>query len=672
MTSTIISDVRTKQALPYGGIPYDLIAKHYEQTNPELIAESKYTNEYGSDPHSEYDNYVRAEIVDWSPDVPYFESDHARRDSSLSKSQLNLRYNGTRGSRPALPRHPELFYGFVENDPRGALLEPRLDNIRGFMSSQAANLTVRMGDNDDSGETERPWTGQAISYGMKYVQDQVKKNTKIFTTEKDGRPYSRNLVLDAPTWGINQSKIRKSNMEAAGETMDTNGVDYGEYIKSGGFVNIGTKGVDSGKFASAVTNPWTNTQQEGDMTDQYGNHLRQFNGQPVNQSGFAVKHVQNEHDYHDSYNTIKATKKNLGASMALAAKNNKNRKDTQHDSQLSDQYGNFMTSGNLAPSSDISYLYRNIQEGQEREYQEQNSQAINTGYQIQQNLGKIKKMTDNSYTAMKQKLDNVTMIAKGLKEGTASSKRKIQNHVQANFQVNENTNLDHNVTKQGIPSKDYGKITQELDFSLLRGELVDGVTVQQYKQANPYIGEERVRMGQNSHSETVWNESTQTWQQKNQTLPFIDNKMKYGNMMLSPTEWREHNETNMQHGKNPELEHRMRNNGLDPTDWQQHMESQHGKGVQATQQHFMGVGQHTYNPNEFEKEYEILQNGKTQSLSSRRSAANDPTELGMDPYELFGKDYETGSGAIKVGPKSLKTWERGDSMEDNEDFLGDF
>ena len=72
MTSTIISDVRTKNALPYGGIPYDLISKHYEQTDPALIAEHKYTDPYGSDPKDDYDNYVRAEIVDWSPDVPYF------------------------------------------------------------------------------------------------------------------------------------------------------------------------------------------------------------------------------------------------------------------------------------------------------------------------------------------------------------------------------------------------------------------------------------------------------------------------------------------------------------------------------------------------------------------------------------------------------------------------
>ena len=86
------------------------------------------------------------------------------------------------------------------------------------MSAQAANLTVSMGNNDDFSLAERPWTAQSLSYDMKYIQQQQKKNMKIFTTEKDGRPYSRNLVLDAPTWGTNQSKIRKSNMDV-GEEM---------------------------------------------------------------------------------------------------------------------------------------------------------------------------------------------------------------------------------------------------------------------------------------------------------------------------------------------------------------------------------------------------------------------------------------------------------------------
>ena len=676
MTSTIISDVRTKNALPYGGIPFDLITKHYEQTDPALIAASKYTDAYNDDPHSDYDNYVRAEIVDWSPDVPYLESDHARRDPGLSRSQLNLRYNSTRGSRPELPRHPEMFIGFIENDPRGALIDPRLDQIRGIMSSQAANLTVRMGDNDDNGETERPWTGQSISYGMKYVQDQVKKNTKIFTTEKDGRPFSRNLVTDAPTWGINQGKIRKSNMDAGGETIDMS-QDYGEYIGSGGFVNIGSKGVDSGKFSSAITNPWTNTQTEGDMSNQYGNHLRQLNN-VQNQSGFAIKNTDFQQDYYDSYNTTKPTKKNLAASMALAAKNNKNRKDTQHDTILSDQNDNFMNGGNLAPSNvNVSHMYKHVQEGQERQYNNQENNAINTGLQMHQNLGKVSKMTDNSYNSINNKIhkiNNVTMIAKGLKEGSASSKRNIQNHVQSNFNIGFATDNDNNVTKHGQQSKDYNKITQMSDYKLsplLQNELASGVTVQQYTQAKPYKGEDRVRMGQFGHGETVWNESTQTWQVKNQTMPGYENKMKFANQLLSPTEWKNHNETVLSHGKNPEQQNRMRNNGLDPTNWQQQQEFLTGKGVQATQSHLVNVGQHTYTPNEFDREYKLLQNGKNQSLSSRRSAGNDPTELG-DAYEKFGQNFESSSGAHIVAPKTLKTWESDHNNEDDDDFLGDF
>ena len=97
MADSYISESRTKNGMPYGGIPYDLIAKHYEETDPEEIRQYKQSNPY--DTVSDYDNYVRSEIIDWSPDVPYFESDHARRDPALSKSQLNLRYSsGDRSS----------------------------------------------------------------------------------------------------------------------------------------------------------------------------------------------------------------------------------------------------------------------------------------------------------------------------------------------------------------------------------------------------------------------------------------------------------------------------------------------------------------------------------------------------------------------------------------------
>ena len=679
MTSTIISDVRTKQALPYGGIPYDLITKHYEETNPALIDANKYSTPFTE---SEYDNYVRAEIVDWSPDVPYFESDHARRDPALSRSQLNLRYNSTRGSRPELPRHPEMFIGFVENDPRGALLDPRMDQMRGHMSAQAANLTVSMGNNDDFSLAERPWTAQSLSYDMKYIQQQQKKNMKIFTTEKDGRPYSRNLVLDAPTWGTNQSKIRKSNMDGGEETLDINHAssrgDYGEYVRSGGFVNTGVKGVDAGRFSNVPTNSWINTKTDHDFYDQNGNHLRNYNASN-NQTGIAVKNIKTDHDSYDSYKVNSSNKKVLGASMGLAARNNKNRKNSQQDTDFNSEKQNFVNAGHLQPSEHVGKIYRNIQESQDRTpIHPEDNMPINMGFQVQQNLGQATKKSDYKVELMNQvnRINNVNMIIKGLKEGSASGKRKIKDQVVANLSIAPTVDFDNNVSKFTSQSTDYGKVKHKTEFfqsPFLKSELAEGVTVQQYKQKMPAFEEQKVRMGQNAHGETQWYESNHNTQYTG-LQPGQDHKVKMGNYALSPTEWKNQEESRLMKGKNPELEHKVRagNVALNPTQWHSSNENISGKNVQATQSHFMNVGQHTYNPQDYNTEFALMQNGKTQQLSNRRSALNDPTEVGT--YDLFQQSNESHTGGHIVGPKSLRagTWNMGDSREDDEHYIGDF
>src|SRR3989338_11546883 len=107
------TEIRHREGMPDGGMPYDIILGKLEETDNDLI--DKYDEFH--DLEEDHKDYVRSEIVDWSPDAPYLESDQVRRDPGLARSMLNLRYNATRGSRPELPRHPEMFYGFTGNDP---------------------------------------------------------------------------------------------------------------------------------------------------------------------------------------------------------------------------------------------------------------------------------------------------------------------------------------------------------------------------------------------------------------------------------------------------------------------------------------------------------------------------------------------------------------------------
>jgi len=167
-------EVAATDEMPYGGMPYSKIIPKYEVTDPNIIktgidagnksifgSDSNYLSYNNIHDENPYENYARSEIIDWSPDAPLFESDHARRDPAYSKSVVNLRYNGNRGNTSDLPRHPELFIGFTGNDPRGATNDPRMDQSRRFMASYASNLQVRMGSNDDNQIAERPWTNQS-------------------------------------------------------------------------------------------------------------------------------------------------------------------------------------------------------------------------------------------------------------------------------------------------------------------------------------------------------------------------------------------------------------------------------------------------------------------------------------------------------------------------------
>ena len=64
--------------MPFGGMPADALLHKLEETDPELIEEVRGFDEF-HDVADDYGNYARSEIVDWTPDTPFLESDHTRR-----------------------------------------------------------------------------------------------------------------------------------------------------------------------------------------------------------------------------------------------------------------------------------------------------------------------------------------------------------------------------------------------------------------------------------------------------------------------------------------------------------------------------------------------------------------------------------------------------------------
>jgi hypothetical protein len=205
------TEVRQIGGMNHGGLPRDEILYKLEETDPQLVEGVKGYDPM-RDPELDYHNYARGEIIDWTPDDTYLESDHARRDPALSRSMLNARYSGGRGPNDyKLPRHPELFIGFTGNDPRGAGNDPRFDKMRAQTVTRGRNLEVRMGTNVGHGGSpgeqtaERPWGGAAMSYDAQEMKRRAKTHMPWFDVMREGRAWGRNVVADS-VYGIAQRR----------------------------------------------------------------------------------------------------------------------------------------------------------------------------------------------------------------------------------------------------------------------------------------------------------------------------------------------------------------------------------------------------------------------------------------------------------------------------------
>jgi len=175
------STTKSSKGLPYGDMPYD---GYFDKLKISNVVDDDLYNEY-----------ARNELSDRNFDKPFLESDRPKSDTSLSRSIINLRYNGRRGTGNN-PQHTELFIGELGNDNRGISNDPRLNEGRKFIRGHAKNLEVSMGNNDDYQINDRPWTAQSISGARKEIQKRQKKNLKIFSTQKDGKILKHNFIAN--------------------------------------------------------------------------------------------------------------------------------------------------------------------------------------------------------------------------------------------------------------------------------------------------------------------------------------------------------------------------------------------------------------------------------------------------------------------------------------------
>ena len=275
----------TRKTINYGSIPYTSILSKLEETDMED------TDEYNdSGVEYRYKSSARAEIIDRNPDKPYFESDQARRNPVMSRQKLNLQYNGTRGNSAELPAHPEMFVGFIEQDPRGINLDPILAKSREHLSgSKAARMQVSMGNNDDNLIVERPMTNYEIDENRKKMHNFSRKNTKVFSRDRLAQSTNNNAM---------NSNFRQYHSETGENTLH-----YDSFVEAANLKSDG-KPDDTMRIYSKVDNDGEFRQQmhsllmKSKALDEDIHQLRQqvsyelANGQGMQNTN--VHHVQGE------------------------------------------------------------------------------------------------------------------------------------------------------------------------------------------------------------------------------------------------------------------------------------------------------------------------------------------------------------------------------------------
>ena len=541
------TEVNMREGIPDGGMPFETSLWRMEETDPNLVlaaqadrpgafidfspednaeirpyGDGDYDHGEGTgyDDGGGYDGYARAEIIDWTPDPAYLESGQQRRDPSLSRSQINVRYNGNRGNYDYLPQHPEIFIGFTDNDPRGSLTDPLLNQARGQMLARAETLTVRMGDNDKNHVAERPWTNQSLSYSKKEIQRRVHKNMKIFSPTREGRPWGRNMITDENRFSHGQNERRRDAIKTGDEGLitSTGGSENARFSRGDSMAapenSLGPRRADGGISAGAAdmgAGHWRNASGsmklgKGSMATARGMGA----ATPTGASGTLVQGAESSAPWSTTAVGRAANRKILAASAAIAAKFRKAERSSRPDQAAAESFL-AKSVGQSNSQKDAGRAHRQTtQDGSTARYlgTVSDGTAASRGQQGLTPTQSSNFMT-SSTTTQNVHLTNAEAIAKGLREGSASSKRKIADKVAlSGFRAGERTELALG-TSAGL--KDTSNAIRKTNAApVMSAAASRGLTVHSYKSKAPEIRQE-VAMGQGAFDpRTTWKGSKET------------------------------------------------------------------------------------------------------------------------------------------------------------------
>jgi hypothetical protein len=503
------------------GAAIDALIHKLEETDPDLVADV-----HGDDGfhtvEGEYNSYCREEIVDRQPDAPFAESDHARHDTAHSRSMINLRYNGTRGSSGKGPSHPDLFVGFTGNDPRGVDNTPRLDEVRRQMGARAGRMQVQMTDNAISGEADRPWSGAAISYGMKEIQKRVKSSAKIFAGQKTAQALSNNTGTEG--WLHRQSRAGVIAGGAEGMGVAARFGASGDQGDGSGATGGAARRVD--RATDSESAPWRHTTGDANLAvQQYGGGggARARGAEADTQGGGRVRASRAEQDYGEQQVSAATRKRVVGATLADAARRAATARDAgRADASMYADVGHLTnaTPAGLRIARDVGHALREQHEdGQRRaggEVQDSEGGQLGAarGLTLAARPGRAIRASHSTHCAAAN-LDfaNIGAVVRGLREGTASARRKIAKHVVADGSRTSMYANESTARMQGAglrTARDATAITRYSTAAMVSASAADGLVVHVYAQCAPGDDASRVRQSAGGNDPQAWAEHRDT------------------------------------------------------------------------------------------------------------------------------------------------------------------
>lgn len=493
---------RAHTGMPYGEIPYDALLQKMEETRGGLSE--------GHD-ESKHRSYIRSEIIDWAPDAPFMESDAPRRNPGRSSGRLNLQYNGTRGSTAELPQHPEMFWGFMGNDPRGVDNQPRLDEYRKHNDHRAGVLTTRMGDNDDYHLAERPWTAQSISYGMKEMHNRAKDSLKIFTVQKTGHAPGRNVSAPSQEMRSAMKRMPGESTEEAPDRPDSEGMT--RYVAGGppkpapwhlstGGMNLGVQ--QWGRASGAGLRGQTRRAPQSEGGHSWARAAeaarpKRTLGAVMARAAHAVRTTTQDQN---PAPTVGPTvgRMTTGPSRGRVPDQTVEDQDRRPEGTLQDGDGELRSQKTAVASADVGMAWREATEdrlGPERP--EDEAAAAAGGIMPQRGP----RRTGEAVLTLNAHLTNVGAVAAGLKAGSRSALRKVAGMVEEDRQ--------QRMTLVGMAPAGFGRPTNSADrvsnVALVNPQFKSNEGLEVHNYAAPARAARESRVNASTDTPEAWGES---------------------------------------------------------------------------------------------------------------------------------------------------------------------